>query len=131
MCLSLFHMLQKSHKDFIVYRKYAAIVFIAVNRFETNKRKLHYLNFGDFYHCAHQMIEHWSSPSCHAVSHQSEAENEIETDLDVDRGFLTDLRDLRVLLDKEKEHKHLVCSQLKVNLVLLFCSLHESMFTLF
>lgn len=39
---------------------------------------------------------------------------EIETDLDVDRGFLHDLREVRILLDKEKEHKHLVCSQLKV-----------------
>lgn len=72
------------------------------------------MNFGDFYHCAHQMIEHWSSTSCHASAHQLETETEIETDLDVDRGFLTDLRDVRALLDKEKEHKHLVCSQLKV-----------------
>ena len=39
---------------------------------------------------------------------------EIETDLDVDRGFLADLRDVRILLDKEKEHKNLVCSQLRV-----------------
>lgn len=109
---------------FVFYRKYAAIVFIAVNRFETNKRKLHYLNFGDFYHCAHQMIEYWSTPSCHAVSHQLEGETEIETDLDVDRGFLADLRDLRILLDKEKEHKSLVCSQLKV-CSLLKCSIKK------
>ena len=45
-----------------------------------------------------------------------ETETEIETDLDVDRGFLHDLREVRVLLDKEKEHKHLVCSQLKVTI---------------
>lgn len=93
------------------------MVFVAVNRFETNKRKLQYLNFGDFYHCAHQMIVHWSSTaSCHAtlVRNQLETEMEIETDLDVDRGFLHDLREVRILLDKEKEHKHLVCSQLKV-----------------
>ena len=91
---------------------------MAVNRFETNKRKLQYLNFGDFYHCAHQMIVHWSSTSCHTTSvrNQLETETEIETDLDVDRGFLHDLREVRILLEgnKEKEHKHLVCSQLKV-----------------
>ena len=62
------------------------------------------------------MMEQWSGTSLHGNSHQPEAEMEIETDLDVDRGFLTDLRDVRVLLDKEKEHKHLVCSQLKVNI---------------
>jgi hypothetical protein len=97
-------------------RKYAAVVFVAVNRFETNKRKLQYLNFGDFYQCAHLMIVHWSSTSSHATSvrNQLETETEIETDLDVDRGFLHDLREVRILLDKEKEHKHLVCSQLKV-----------------
>jgi len=60
------------------------------------------------------MMEQWSGTSLHGNSHQPEAEMEIETDLDVDRGFLTDLRDVRVLLDKEKEHKHLVCSSLKV-----------------
>ena len=38
------------------FRKYAAVVFVAVNRFETNKRKLQYLNFSDFYHCAHQVF---------------------------------------------------------------------------
>ena len=61
------------------------------------------------------MMEHWSAMSHHGSAHQAENESEIETDLDVDRGFLTDLRDVRILLDKEKEHKHLVCSQLKAN----------------
>jgi len=93
-------------------KKYAAVVFVACNRFETNKRKLQYLTFSDFYHCAHSMMELWSAISQHGHS-QFENEMEIETDLDVDRGFLTDLRDVRLLLDKEKEHKHLVCSQLK------------------
>ena len=51
------------------------------------------------------MMEQWSGNSLHCNA-LPEAENEIETDLDVDRGFLTDLRDVRVLLDKEKEHKH-------------------------
>lgn len=111
-------------------RKYAAVVFIAVNRFETTKRKLQYLNFSDFYHCAHQMIEHWSSTSCHATSmrNQSETETEIETDLDVDRGFLHDLREVRILLDKEKELKHLVCSQLKGRLTDKIYSDMESSF---
>ena len=94
-------------------RKYAAVVFVACNRFETNKRKLQYLTFSDFYHCAHSMMELWSTIS-HPHGHPQLEDMEIETDLDVDRGFLADLRDVRILLDKEKEHKHLVCSQLKV-----------------
>lgn len=59
------------------------------------------------------MMEHWSSMS-HYGDQQQENDSEIETDLDVDRGFLTDLRDVRLLSEKEKEHKQLVCSQLKV-----------------
>jgi hypothetical protein len=69
-------------------------VFIAGNRFETNKRKLHYLSFNDFYNCAHSMMTHWTSP---IVDEDSTA--------DVEREFLMDLRDLRLLLDREKEHK--------------------------
>jgi len=93
-------------------KKYAAVVFIASNRFETNKRKLQYLTFSDFYHCAHSMMELWSTIS-HPHGHSQMEDMEIETDLDVDRGFLADLRDVRILLDKEKEHKNLVCSQLR------------------
>ena len=88
-------------------------MFVACNRFETNKRKLQYLTFSDFYHCAHLLMEHWSAVT-HSGSNHTDNETEMENDLDVDRGFLYDLRDVRVLLDKEKEHKQLVCSQLKV-----------------
>lgn len=76
-------------------------------------------------------MEHWSATSHYGGSHAPETESEIETDLDVDRGFLTDLRDVRVLLDKEKEHKHLVCSQLKVIYsarVLLLYTISPSLF---
>ena len=58
-------------------------------------------------------MEHWSAISNHGNS-ALETEPELDTNLDVDRGFLSDLRDVRILLDREKEHKHIVCSQLKV-----------------
>ena len=45
------------------------MVFVACNRFETNKRKLQYLTFGDFYHCATQLMEHWSTLSSHQHGH--------------------------------------------------------------
>lgn len=68
---------------------------MAGNRFETNKRKLHYLTFKDFYNCAIAMMTYWTSP----------AADDANADADVEREFLMDLRELRILLDKEKEHK--------------------------
>lgn len=41
-------------------RDYAAIVFFANNRFETGKKKLQYLSFGDFAFCAELMIQNWT-----------------------------------------------------------------------
>lgn len=41
-------------------RDYAAIVFFANNRFETGKKKLQYLSFGDFAYCAELMIQNWT-----------------------------------------------------------------------
>lgn len=43
-----------------VCRDYAAIVFFANNRFETGKKKLQYLSFGDFAFCAELMIQNWT-----------------------------------------------------------------------
>ena len=45
------------------FRQYAAIVFVANNRFETTKKKLSYLTFDDFVFCANQMITNWSYSS--------------------------------------------------------------------
>ena len=75
-------------------RKYCAVIFIAGNRLETSKRKLQYLTFTDFYNCAHSMMVYWGS---------SILEEDVTPDME--REFLMDLRELRVLLDKEKEHK--------------------------
>lgn len=88
----------------VLARKYAAIVFITNNRFETGKRKLQYLTFDDFLHCANCMISKWS-----AYRRQD------ETDADLDREFLQEMRDLKVLLDKDviDEHKSLVIHRLK------------------
>lgn len=76
-------------------RRYGAVVFIGCMRFETGKRKLQYLTFPDFYYCALAIMTHWT----YAESTQD------YDDTDLDREFLLDLRELRLLLDKEKEHK--------------------------
>lgn len=77
------------------YRRYGAVVFIACMRFETSKRKLQHLTFSDFYHCALEIMAHWT---------YAEGSPDFD-DTDLDREFLLDLRELRLLLDKEKEHK--------------------------
>uniref|UniRef100_A0A8D0FAC9 Uncharacterized protein n=1 Tax=Strix occidentalis caurina TaxID=311401 RepID=A0A8D0FAC9_STROC len=41
-------------------RDYAAIVFFANSRFETGKRRLQFLSFGDFAACAQHMMLHWT-----------------------------------------------------------------------
>lgn len=89
----------------VLAKKYGAVVFIASVRFETAKKKLSYLEFSDMFQCAVAMMSSWTS---------------VETDqddTDIDREFLLELRDLRVLLDQEKEHRHLVCTQVKSKLL--------------
>lgn len=84
-------------------KEYAAIVFIANNRFETGKKKLNQLTFSDFVHCATSMIANWSYSAQDCKGHE-------DMDVDLDRRFLQDLREFKVLLEKENldEHKSLV-----------------------
>lgn len=78
-------------------RKYAAIVFIITMRFETSKRKLQYLTFGDFYECSLSTMGYWTYTYQHSGPEYYDTE--------MDKEFLLDLRELRGLLDKEKEIK--------------------------
>ncbi|XP_047098835.1 acidic fibroblast growth factor intracellular-binding protein [Schistocerca piceifrons] len=94
-------------------KRYAAVVFIGLARFETGKRKLQHLVLSDFEHCAHAIMGSWT--------YRDPGTEHDHTDLD--REFLLDLRELRCLQDKEKEHKHLVLMRLKP--VLLERSLNE------
>uniref|UniRef100_A0A0K8TJS3 Acidic fibroblast growth factor intracellular-binding protein n=1 Tax=Lygus hesperus TaxID=30085 RepID=A0A0K8TJS3_LYGHE len=84
-------------------KRYGAVVFMACLRFETNKRKLLYLTFNDFYECASSIMHHWTYPSG-TWDHD---------DIDLDREFLLELREIRSIMDKEKELKHLVCSKIR------------------
>ncbi|XP_033736195.1 acidic fibroblast growth factor intracellular-binding protein-like [Pecten maximus] len=92
----------------VLAKEYAAIVFIANNRFETGKKKLCHLTFYDFVHCATCMIANWSYTSKDSLGHE-------DMDVDLDRRFLQDLREFKILLDKESldEHKSLVLSATK------------------
>lgn len=82
---------------------YAAIVFIARNQFEISKRKLNYLSLEDFVYCANQMIKNWST-----ISSSDSA------DTDLNKDFLINLKDLKILSEKEMidDHKKLVIAAL-------------------
>jgi hypothetical protein len=77
-------------------RRYGAVVFIACIKFETSKKKLQYLTFPDFYYCAQSIMASWTYVDNGSPEYD---------DKELDREFLLDLRELRILLDKEKEHK--------------------------
>lgn len=83
-------------------RKYAAIVFIINNRFETSKRKLNYLTCEDFCVCASQMMTSWTTAATTAPPGPPDTTHD---DTDLDRDFLIELRDFKLLLDREKEHR--------------------------
>lgn len=86
-----------------IFRKYAAIVFIINNRFETSKRKLNYLTFEDFSVVASLMMSTWTTASPLACGTSLGPDGRDDTDFD--RDFLIELRDFKLLLDREKEHR--------------------------
>ncbi|KAG8042218.1 hypothetical protein G9C98_000209 [Cotesia typhae] len=88
-------------------KRYAAVVFIACLRFEMSKRKLQFLTFPDLYHCANIMMSSWT--------YRYTGSEYFDTDLD--REFLVELSECRVLLENDKHHKYLVCIKLKPTLL--------------
>ncbi|KAB7498446.1 Acidic fibroblast growth factor intracellular-binding protein [Armadillidium nasatum] len=84
-------------------QKYATVVFLTSNRFETSKRRLSYLTFEDFSKCASAMMVHWTS---------SEVSEGVD-DCDLEREFLVRLRDLKIVLEREKEHRNVTLSHLR------------------
>ncbi|KAL3278263.1 hypothetical protein HHI36_013600 [Cryptolaemus montrouzieri] len=84
-------------------RKYACIVFVGCIRFETTKRKLQHLTFPCWKKCAEVIMDQWTYKQTGPEYYETE----------MDKEFLLELRELKVLGDKEKEHKHLVCTCVK------------------
>lgn len=89
-------------------RDYAAVVFLAHGRYETGKRRLHFLSFGDFAACAQHLMQQWSLGAL--------APEAADGDSEVPKSFLQDLKELKVLVsDKDllDLHKSLVCTALR------------------
>ncbi|NXB40707.1 FIBP protein, partial [Eulacestoma nigropectus] len=92
-------------------RDYAAIVFFANSRFETGKRRLQFLSFGDFAACAQSMMGHWSQGAlvspCDPGVPLPPAPEAAEPDGDLPKSFLQDLKELKVLVtDKDLLDQH-------------------------
>lgn len=77
-------------------RRYGCIVFIGCLRFETAKRKLQYLTFSALRKCIENIMDLWTYNCTSGAEYY---------DTEMDKEFLLDLRELRILMDKEKEHK--------------------------
>ncbi|XP_063601845.1 acidic fibroblast growth factor intracellular-binding protein-like [Penaeus indicus] len=109
-------------------KKYASIVFIINNRFETSKRKLNYLTFEDFSLCASLMMNSWTTST---ISSSFNVGADGRDDSDVDREFLMDLRDFKLLLDREKEHRNMTLSHLRGKIPDRMCTEVENNFKVY
>ncbi|KAJ8984025.1 hypothetical protein NQ317_012249 [Molorchus minor] len=87
--------------------KYACIVFITCIRFETSKKKLQHLSFNSWKMCCEAIMEQWTYNMIGPEYYDTE----------MDKEFLLELRELKVLLDREKDHKHFCCVCLKPKLL--------------
>lgn len=77
-----------------IARKYACIVFLACIRFET-KRKLNHITFPCWKRCTEAIMDNWTNKSAGVDNFDTE----------LDKDFFSELREIRVLMDKEREHK--------------------------
>lgn len=87
-------------------KKYACIVFMACIRFETMKRKLQHVHFNIWKKCVEIIMDHWTYKQLVFAGTEY-------FDVEMDREFLLELREFKVLFDKEREHKHLVSGSVK------------------
>lgn len=104
--------------------RYATLVFAASFRFEMSKRRLNYLNFDNaIVPISLVLIENWidCGPSSDTNSNFANSTGGVDgTDQDklnepptLDKDFLTSLRDLKVLQERDKEHRNVVCSRMQ------------------
>lgn len=76
-------------------KKYAAIVFFSCIRFETSKKKLHHMTFESWRKCTESIMDNWT--------YQIVGPEYYDTEMD--KEYLLELRELKYLMDREKEHK--------------------------
>ena len=83
--------------------KYATLVFASSFRFEMSKKRLNYLSFEKMMDISLVLIDDWMD--C------GSKDDEYEPTLDKD--YLTSLRDLKALHDRDKEHRSVACGRMQ------------------
>ena len=78
--------------------------FAASFRLELTKKKLAYLTFDQVKQVILMLVNEWGD--------KDEAQEPT-----LDKGFLASLKDIKILLDREKEHKNAVISALKTRYI--------------
>ncbi|CAH8486976.1 unnamed protein product [Heterobilharzia americana] len=89
---------------------YAAVIFITSNRFETSKKSLSYLTFGNLAYCAGQLMTYW-------LASGKDSKGETYVSIDLDLQFFHDLKEFKPLVEKKEcldKHKHLSEVQAKI-----------------
>lgn len=96
--------------------KYATLVFASSFRLEMSKRKLYFVTFDDVMAICLMMMEQWM-------------ETDEAGEPALNKEFITGLRDLKMIQDRDKEHKSLVCQRLTLSrLDAKFCQEIETHF---
>jgi len=103
--------------------KYATLVFAASFKFEFSKKRLNYLNFDMIRRICLILIEDWvetggsgggGSVTGAGGNGATEADDESICEPSLDKDFLTSLRELKTLQERDKEHRNVVCSRLQM-----------------
>ncbi|CAH8477589.1 unnamed protein product [Heterobilharzia americana] len=87
---------------------YAAVIFITSNRFETSKKSLSYLTFGNLAYCAGQLMSYW-------LASGKDSKGETYVSIDLDLQFFHDLKEFKPLVEKKEcldKHKQFVIRSL-------------------
>jgi len=84
--------------------RYAAIVFLTDSHFDIQKRKLNHLTLDDLIFCSNQMLKNWSNNSDPTI------------ECDISKEFLIDLKDLKVLIDRDylEEHRGYILTSVNI-----------------
>jgi len=103
--------------------KYATLVFAASFRFEVSKKRLNYLTFEDIMSISLVLIDDWidygggggggKSSLALTPEEAAMAAGDELYEPTLDKDFLTSLRDLKTLQDRDKEHRNVVCCRLR------------------
>jgi len=102
--------------------KYATLVFAASFKFEFSKKRLNFLSFDMIRRICLILIDDWvetgggggSSGGGGGTIGATDPDDDSICEPSLDKDFLTSLRELKTLQDRDKEHRNVVCSRLQM-----------------